>query len=110
MKTSSCKAKGRRLAQKLKETLLSWAPDLKEDDIQVTSSGAGGEDLKLSPVARTIYPISFECKNVEKLNLWSAYEQAQSNSKEHIPAVCFSRNRSEPMVALKLEDFLRLIR
>jgi hypothetical protein len=110
MKTSSAKAKGRRLCLELKEKLLSWAPDLKDDDIQVTSSGAGGEDLKLSPLARSIYPISFECKNTETIQIWAAYKQACDNAREHIPVVCFSRNRSETMITLKLDDFLRLIR
>lgn len=110
MKTSSAKSKGRRLCQTLRDELLSWAPDLKPDDIQVTSSGANGEDLKLSPAARVIYPMSFECKNTEKFNAWSAYEQAKENAKEHIPVVCYSRNRSKPMITLSLEHFLKLIR
>lgn len=110
MKTSSAKQKGRRLCLKLREELFSFAPDLKPDDIQVTSSGAGGEDLKLSPAAREIYPISWECKNTERVQIYAAYEQAKSNAGGHYPVVCFSRNRSEPMVALSLEHFLKLIR
>jgi hypothetical protein len=112
MKTSSAKQKGRRLCQQVKETLLEWAPDLKPDDIQVTSSGAPGEDLKLSPAARVIYPMCWEMKNVERLNVWEAYEQAESHATgtDNIPVLCFSRNRSEPMVALKLKNFLKLIR
>lgn len=110
MKTSSCKAKGRRLQQLLRDTLLKWAPDLKPDDIRSCSMGAQGEDIQLSPLARTVYPMSFECKNTEKINIWKAFEQAQENCGEWIPVVCFGRNRSEPMVAMKLDDFLRLVR
>lgn len=110
MKTSSCKAKARRLQQHLRDTLLSWAPDLKQDDIRSCSMGAQGEDVLLSPAARAIYPMSFECKMVEKINVWDSFKQAEANAGEWIPVLCFGRNRSEPMVALKLEDFLRLIR
>lgn len=110
MRTSSAKAKGRRLAIKVKEMLHDWAPDLAHDDIRLTSSGAGGEDILLSPRAREIYPMSIECKNCEKASPWSWYEQAKENAGEHTPAVVFSRNRSDVMVLLKFEDFLRLIR
>lgn len=110
MKTSSAKAKGRRASQEVKDMLLVWDPDLQSDDIVVTGSGDTGEDLKLSPKAREIYPYSIECKNVEKLNVWQALEQAKSHSSEHTPLLCFRRNRSEMFVALKFEDFLKLTR
>jgi hypothetical protein len=94
--------------------LLSWAPDLKEDDIQVTSSGAPGEDLKLSPAAQVVYSdLVWECKNVEKLNVHEAFAQAESHVAKRgrgVAILCFARNRTEPKVVLNLEDFLRLIR
>ena len=112
MKTSSCKQKGRRLQQQVRDTLLSWAVDLEPDDIRSTSMGAPGEDLLLSPRARVVYPYAFEIKNVEKLNVWAAYEQAKTHAagKDLIPLLIFSRNRAEPMVCLKLEEFLKLTR
>jgi hypothetical protein len=112
MLTSSAKAKGRKLCQKVKEILLKWSPDLKPDDIIVTSSGDTGEDLKLSPHAREIYPYSIECKNQEKINIWESYEQAKTHSqdKPYIPLLVYSRNRSETMVTLSLEDFMKLTR
>ncbi len=54
--------------------------------------------------------MSFECANQEALNVWKKFEQAKENAGVHIPVLCFGRNRSEPMVALKLDDFLKLIR
>ena len=85
------------------------APILLEDDFMITTTSVPGEDLNMSPLAREYYPFSFECKNTEKLNIWSAYEQAKTNAKGYTPVVCFGRNRSIPMVALSLEDFLNLI-
>jgi hypothetical protein len=110
LRTSSAKAKGRRLCQQTKEMLLEMAPDLKSDDIRITSSGAPGEDLQMSPAARLVYPISIECKNTEKTSPWEWYEQAKENAGDHKPAVVFSRNHAEPMILLSLKDFLWLVR
>ncbi|MFN7262226.1 MAG: hypothetical protein ACK5UJ_00280 [Pseudobdellovibrionaceae bacterium] len=113
MKTSSAKAKGRRLAQAVKDALLMWAPDkLRVDDIQVVSSGVPGKDLLLSPAAQEIYPLAIECKNQETLNIWKALAQAFSNASQHeFPVVCFSRNREGRVyIAMDLQHFLKLIR
>lgn len=111
MRTSSAKAKGRRCAVETKELLELYAPDLRPGDIEVTSSGATGEDLKLSPAAREIYPLAIECKNVESLNIWAAYEQACSHVKDdRYPVVFYRRNRSDLMVTLKAEHFMKLTR
>lgn len=110
MKTSSAKNKGRRLQQYIRDKLLEWAPDLKPDDIRSASMGSGGEDILFSPAAREVYPISIESKNCEKASPWEWYRQAQENSNGHIPVVIFSRNRSEAMVMLSFEDWLRLVR
>lgn len=116
MKTASAKAKGRRAAQELKEALLSWAPDLKDDDIVVTPSGVPGEDLTLSPKARETYPYCVEVKNVEKLNVHEAYEQAVAHWKkrgakaEETPVLFFKRNKTPMKVVLTLEHFLKLTR
>jgi hypothetical protein len=109
LKTSSAKNKGRRLVLKLREELLKRAPHLKEDDFLITTTSVPGEDLKMSPLARETYPYSFEGKNCEKINIWAAYEQAKTNCGDYAPIVCFGRNRSVPMVALSLEDFLNII-
>ena len=95
MKTSSAKAKGRRFAQEIKDLMLENAYILEPDDIVVTSSGDTGEDLKLSPAARKVYPVSIECKNQEKLNIWEALKQAESNAGGYTPVLFFRRNRSK---------------
>lgn len=109
MKTSSAKAKGRRLCQGVVSRLLGvFNGKLQDADFQVTSSGATGEDITMSPLARQMFPFSIECKNQESLNIWKALEQAKSNCKEHTPLVVFSRNRSEVYCALKFDDLLKM--
>ncbi len=117
MKTSSCKAKGRRCAVEVKELLLKYAPDLHPADIEVTTSSVTGEDLKLSPVARKVYPLVVECKNVERINIWDAIKQSVAHLKKHkhetevqIPVVFFKRNNSKLMICLEAEEFLKFIR
>ena len=72
MKTSSAKAKGRRLQQKVRDLLLETFTELEPDDIRSTSMGVSGEDLQLSPAARKLIPFAIECKNQEKLNVWDS--------------------------------------
>lgn len=109
MKTASCKQKGRKACKDVQELLYKYAPYLQPGDIEVTSSGVTGEDIKLSPAARVQYPYAIECKNQEKLNIWSAIEQAKTHVKtSEIPLLFFKRNRSDLMVCLSAEDFMKL--
>lgn len=111
MRTSSAKAKGRRLCAEFRELLLKYAPDLKPDDIQVTSSGAIGEDLKLSPAARSIFPYVIECKNQEHINIHAALKQAASHGEgrsDLTPLLIFRRNNSETYVCLMADHFMKL--
>lgn len=109
MKTSSAKAKGRRLTQRVKELLLKHSPALSEDDILVVPSNVSGEDLILSPKAREIFPVTIECKNQEKLNIWSAIDQAEKRRTEFLPVVVFSRNRSKTYIVAEIEKTLNLL-
>ena len=76
MKTQSAKAKGRKLQQWVRDQLIEQL-DVHPEDIESRSMGAGGEDLIMARAARQKFPFSVECKNVEKLNVWEAYEQAK---------------------------------
>lgn len=107
MKTSSAKAKGRRCANEVKNHLLRVFDVLRPDDIGITSSGETGEDLKLSPKARDLFPYSIECKNVERLNIWKALEQAEGHG-DYTPIVFFRKNRSKLYVAIEAEKFMEL--
>jgi|TARA_B110000908_G_C10268015_1_gene466769 hypothetical protein len=110
MKTSSAKAKGRRLQQKVATLLVESFEELQPDDIRSTGMGQSGEDIQLSPLARTKIPYSFECKNQERLNIWAAIEQAEANASEYAPAIVFTRNRTKTYVAIPLEEFVDLIK
>lgn len=106
MRPQSAKSKGRRFQQKVRDALLERRSDLEPDDIRSTSMGAGGEDILFSPAARRVYPLSIECKCVEKLNIWDAIKQAKDNAGKYTPAVAFSRNNEDTWVAVPLEYFL----
>ena len=104
----SKKARGRKLQRYVVEKLIKEF-GLHEDDCTSRSMGAGGEDVLLSPVARDKFPFSVECKNTEKLAIWSALEQAEENSGDYAPLVIFKRNRSEVYCAIKFDDLLKIL-
>ena len=108
MKTQSAKAKGRKLQQWMRNLLIEKL-EVHPEDIESRSMGAGGEDLIMARAARELFPYSVECKNQEKLNIWSSLEQAETNSGKHIPIVIFKRNRSKTYVALEFEKLLELL-
>lgn len=89
--------------------LLQHAPDLKENDIVVTSSGVTGPDLTLSPAALERFPFVVEVKNQEAINIWAALKQAADHPGEGTKLLCFTRNGAEMYAALKLEDLLKLV-
>ena len=109
MKTSSAKAKGRRLQQRFRELLIEKL-DIHPEDIESRSMGAGGEDLIMARAARAKFPFSIECKNQEKLNIWSAWEQANSNRGIYEPIVVIKRNGTTPLVVLDADVFLNYVR
>ena len=108
MKTSSKKAKGRRLqnlvAEKIQEKF-----NLPEADVKPAIMGETGRDIKLSTEAQEQFPFAVECKNVEKLNIWSALKQAEENAGELTPIVVFKRNRSETYLVIQFNDFMELL-
>ncbi len=110
MKTSSAKAKGRRLAKAVADMLLETFIGLESDDVVVTSSGATGEDLRLSPLARRKFPFSVECKNQEKINIWESIKQAESNAGAHTPLLIFSRNHSKVFCVIQFDAFLKMFK
>lgn len=71
--------------------------------------GAGGVDIQLSPAAQQKFGFAVEAKNQERLNIWSALEQAEENADELVPLVVFKRNRSEIYCAMKFDDLLELL-
>ena len=107
MKTSSAKAKGRKLQQWF-ANLLVESLGLDQEDIESRPMGSQGEDIILGKQSRQIFPYSVECKNQEKVNVWSAYEQAESNCKGYEPVVVIKKNRKKPLVVIDAEYFVKL--
>lgn len=110
MKARSAKHKGRRFQKTVRKAILAQFSGLDDHDVTVAFRSEPGCDIQLSPLARRIFPYSVECKNVERLNVWSALSQAQANAKEGTTALLvFGRNRTEPYVALPLTQFMKLL-
>lgn len=110
MRPQSAKAKGRRFQQYIRDLLLKVAGKaLEPDDIRSTSMGAGGEDILLSPAARKLFPYSIECKNVEKLSIWEAIQQAKDNAGKYIPMVAFTKNNHDVWIAIPADKFMELV-
>jgi hypothetical protein len=107
MLTSSAKNKGRILCKWVKQLILSTFQELKEDDIQVTSSGAGGEDLKLSPMARELLPMQIECKSLTRFSGYAFINQAIHHG-PYTAVVVIKQNSKLPLVLIDAETFFRI--
>ena len=107
MQTQSCKSKGRRLQQWIRNLLVERL-NIHPEDIESRSMGAGGEDLIMSRAARKSFPYSVECKNQEKINIWKAYQQASENSGDYTPIVVLKRNNVKPLVLIDAEEFVNI--
>ena len=109
MKPRSAKNKGKRLQNKVRDLILEKFNILESDDVRSITMGDSGEDILLSPAARKLLPFSVECKNQEKLSIWSALEQAEENSGNHSPLVIFKRNRTKMYAVLEFDKLLELL-
>ena len=110
MKPRSAKNKGKRLQNKVRDLILEKFNILEEDDVRSITMGDSGEDILLSPAARRLFPFSVECKNQEKLNIWGALEQAESNGEKGTPVLVFKRNRSKTYAVIEFKEFVDLIK
>jgi len=108
MKPQSAKAKGRTLCKWVKGKLLGVAwTELDDKDIHVTSSGAGGEDLVLSPLAREYFNLQFECKNLARFVGYKWYEQARSHG-DREPVVIIKANGKKPLAIIDADVLIGL--
>lgn len=109
MTPASGKNKGRRLQQYFRDLIIRTF-NLSENDVRSTSMGASGADIQLSDRARITFPFSIECKNVEKLNLYDAYHQAEANAiKDKLcPLVVIKKNNEEVLVVIDANTFMMM--
>lgn len=110
MKTSSAKAKGRNLQKYVVSRILSYFPELKNDDITSRSMGAPGEDLLFSPAARGLLGISIECKSHAKYAVYKDYAQAKDNAGVNEPVLVIKQNQDKPLAIVDLDYFIYLHR
>ena len=108
MKAQSAKAKGRRLQQWMRSLLIEKL-DIHPEDLESRSMGASGDDVVMARAAREKFPFSIECKNVEKLNVWAAYEQACANAGNYTPIVVMKKNNHKPLVVIDAVEFVNIM-
>jgi Holliday junction resolvase len=77
-------------------------------------SAERGRQYKGSPDSPDIIckdlPLHFECKHVERLDLYKAIDKAAHDAGELTPVVAHRRNRSEWYVTLNADAFLDIVR
>lgn len=83
---------------------------LEADDVKSTSMGASGEDVQLSPKARTTIPISIECKARKSFKtFYDFYDQAKGQGKGE-PVVVIKQDRAIPLATVSLDYLMKLLR
>lgn len=107
MKTQSAKAKGRNLQKWTRDQLIKELK-IHGEDIESRPMGSSGEDLIMARAARKNFPYSVECKNQERVNVWTAYKQASENCGKYEPIVVIKKNRHKPLVVIDAEFFVKL--
>lgn len=107
IKTSSAKAKGRKLQQWVRDQILKLIPTLEPDDVKSTGMGQSGEDVQLSPAARKEMPLTFECKARKSIAVYGFYDQAKENAPKNVePVVIIKADRKKPLAIVDAEFFL----
>ena len=111
MKTSSKKAKGRKLqvwvCQKLSD--ISGIPYIKDGDIDNRPMGQSGVDVIIRGKALDILPFSIECKNQQSWSLPEWIRQTKENVKEGTDwLLFFKKNNHEEIVAMDASYFFKL--
>ena len=111
MKTSSVKAKGRRLQHYVRDKILEiFSEHLTKDDVRSTAMGQGGEDIQLSSYGRFWFPFSVECKARKTFSVYSHYDQSLQNAEGSKPLVVIKADRREPLAIMRFTDFMELLR
>ena len=65
----------------------------------------------LSEAAKNTVPLAIECKRYATFSVYKHYEQARSYVEgNELPLLVIQANRSEPLVCLSLENFMKVLR
>jgi hypothetical protein len=113
MKTSSAKAKGRRLQQAIAKQIaeLLGLEYGKDQLVDSRTMGLSGKDVILIGEAKQRFPFDVEIKNVEKWSVPQWIQQTKSNTEPNREwlLVC-AKNRHEPIAILDFKVFLNLLK
>jgi hypothetical protein len=109
MERKSAKVKGKRL-EDFVVSLLKKNFALTEEDVFRVPSSVQGEDIIMKKCVQKRLKVSFECKNQEKLSIWSALEQCKKNAKEFNPVLVFKRNNSKTYATIEIDFFMDLLK
>src|SRR3972149_606651 len=102
MLTSSCKSRGRSLCIRFRQRILDTFGEINPNDIKVTSSGSGGEDIYLSSMVRDMLPFQFEAKNLARFVGYTYKREADSNGSLR-PILLIKAIRRQPLIILDAE-------
>lgn len=107
----SRKAKGREGQQAIRDKLLETFEELEPGDVISTSMGDSGSDLKLSPAALKLIPISPEVKRRKSglKTIYGWFNQAKSGG-SYWPTLFMRQDRCEWLVVINLENYLDLLK
>jgi hypothetical protein len=106
---SSRTAKARRLQQWCRDQILESFPQLTEDDVRSTPMGVSGPDVQLSTAAQEACPFEIEAKAQERLNLWAAWDQCETNAGDRQPLLIVKRNFNAPLAILDAEFVMEIL-
>jgi alpha/beta superfamily hydrolase len=70
--------------------------------------GAGGEDVQLSPLARSLFGYTVECKNRAAIAVYKDYEQAKTHGLVE-PLVILKQNNSKPLALVDADHFFDMV-
>jgi hypothetical protein len=106
----SAKQKGRKLQQVVRDKIIEllYYHGVTQHDVKSTSMGQGGEDVQLSPLARTFLPISVECKSHKSFAVYKPYEQAKKAAMDYQPLLVIKGDHKSPLAIVDLDYYFYL--
>ena len=66
-------------------------------------------DVRLSEAAQRVFNFAVECKNTERINLWSSIKKCENEKRDGVPLLIFKRNRSDVYCVLKFDELLNIL-
>jgi Holliday junction resolvase len=99
-----------------------WAEYLRRHGFEASRGQQFSGGVDSPDVKSNLHWVHWEVKRVENLNIWSAYDQAKKDSgvkfsgqelpfgNSKTPVVAYRRNRSEWMVTLAADDFMKILK